>query len=222
MKNIKTLGIDLAKNIFQIHGADGRGKCVLRKRLPRKQLAAWMANVPPCLVGMEACGSAHYWARKFTAMGHTVKLMSPQFVKPYVYSNKSDKNDSQGIAEAVTRPEMRFVAVKHIEQQDMLLIHRARELVIKQRTAQSNQIRGLLAEYGVIIAKGLAHVRKQLPAILENLNGELSQLSKEIFSQLYEQFIALDAQVKIYDRKLNKMAVEDVRCRALLADRGCG
>lgn len=147
--NIKVVGIDLAKNIFQVHGNDNKGKCILRKRLTRAKLHEFMATLQPCLVGIEACGSAHYWARTLQAMGHTVKMMSPQFVKPYVKSNKTDRNDAEAIAEAVTRPNMRFVPIKTTEQQDTLLIHRARELIMRQRTAQANQIRGLLAEYGI-------------------------------------------------------------------------
>lgn len=222
MKDIKTIGIDLAKNIFQIHGLDSQGKCVLRKRLPRVKLAEFIAQLTPCLIGMEACGGAHYWARKFEGMGHTVKLMSPQFVKPYVKSNKSDQNDSEGIAEAVARPTMKFVPIKQVEQQDMLLVHRARELVIKQRTAQSNQIRGLLAEYGIIVAKGLCPLRKQFPVILENTNGELTEFSREIFRQLYEQLKMLDERVKEYDRKLIVMAKQDPRCQMLLDIEGVG
>src|SRR5262245_43810252 len=118
MKNIKVLGIDLAKNVFQIHGTDTQGKCVIQKRVGRLGLIAFMSKLMPCLVGMEACATSHYWARVFTQMGHTVKLMAPQFVKPYVRSNKNDRNDARGIAEAVTRPDMKFVAIKTIEQQD--------------------------------------------------------------------------------------------------------
>jgi transposase len=166
MKDIKVLGIDLAKDVFQLHGTDARGSCVLKKRLSRVKLTEHMANIPACLVGIEACGSANYWARVFEAYGHTVKIMSPQFVKPYVKSNKNDARDAEAIAEAVTRPTMRFVPKKTLEQQDVLLLHRARELVMKQRTAQGNQIRGLLAEYGVVVPKGLSYLDK-LPEILE-------------------------------------------------------
>ena len=136
---------------------------------------------------MEACGGAHYWARMFIGMGHTVKMMAPQFVKPYVKSNKNDANDAEGICEAVTRPNMKFVPVKKIEQQDVLLSHRARELVIKQRTAQANQIRGLLAEYGIVIALGISHIRK-MTEILENNKLKLTVKSEAIFKRLYEQF----------------------------------
>lgn len=226
MKDVKTLGIDLAKNIFQLHGVNKKGRCVLKRRVSRNKLAEAVAKLPTCLIGMEACGSAHYWARKFQSMGHTVKLMSPQFVKPYVKSNKNDMNDAEGICEAVGRPLMRFVPIKQIDQQDMLLIHRARELAIKQRTAQSNQIRGLLAEYGVILPKGLKSLREFLPTLLgklpEDLPGELSEASREIFSLLYNQFKRLDKPVKLYDKKLKQQAFQDPRCQALLAIEGVG
>src|ERR1700729_1698972 len=162
MKDIKVLGIDLAKNVFQLHGTDTSGKVVLRKRLSRTKLIEFMSNLAPCLVGIEACGSAHYWARTFKSMGHSAKMMAPQFVKPYIKSNKNDMRDAEGINEAVTRPTMRFVPIKTIEQQDILLLHRARELAVKQRTAQANQIRGLLAEYGIIIAKGISQMEKMI------------------------------------------------------------
>lgn len=126
MKEINVLGIDLAKNIFQLHGADKKGKRTLSKRLGRSELIEFMSNLKPCIVGIEACTGAHYWGRLFSDMGHTVKMMAPQFVKPYVLSNKNDKNDAKGISEAVVRPEMKFVPIKTIEQQDVLLIHRAR------------------------------------------------------------------------------------------------
>ena len=132
MKDITVLGIDLAKNVFQLHGINVKGKCVLKRRLSRGKLIEFMAQLSPCLVGIEACGGAHYWARLFIEMGHNVKMMAPQFVKPYVKSNKNDANDAEGINEAVTRPNMKFVPIKKIEQQDLLLSHRARELVMKQ------------------------------------------------------------------------------------------
>src|SRR5579871_5590959 len=132
MKNIKVLGIDLAKSVFQLHGTDAKGKRVLSKRLSRQKLVEFVSKLSPCLIGIEACTGAHYWARLFEEMGHTVKMMAPQFVKPYVRSNKNDRNDARGIAEAVTRPDMKFVPIKKIEQQDVLLSHRARELAVKQ------------------------------------------------------------------------------------------
>ena len=152
---ITTVGIDLAKNVFQIHGADSRGKAVLRKRLRRDQCAAFVGNLPPCLVGMEACGGAHHWARRLETFRHTVKLMAPQFVKSYVKGNKTDMADAEAICEAVVRPSMRFVSIKNIEQQSVLALHRVRQGFVKARTAQGNQIRGLLAEFGLVVPQGI-------------------------------------------------------------------
>ena len=152
---ITTIGIDLAKNVFQIHGIDDHGKVGLRKKLDRAKVLEFFLKLQPCLIGMEACGSAHYWARKLVAMGHTVKLMAPQFVKPYVKTNKNDAADAEAICEAVSRPTMRFVAIKTDEQQSVLSVHRVRQSFVKVRTAQANQIRGLLSEFGVIIPQAL-------------------------------------------------------------------
>lgn len=152
---ITVVGIDLAKNVFQIHGIDERGKTSLKKQLKRDQVASFFANLPPCLVGMEACGSAHYWARKLGEFGHTVKLMPPQFVKPYVKTNKNDVADAEAICEAVARPNMHFVPIKSVEQQAVLSLHRVRQGFVKARTAQANQIRGLLSEFGLTIPQGI-------------------------------------------------------------------
>ena len=221
MKDIKVLGIDLAKNVFQIHGANGHGKQVLSKRVGREELIEFMANRQPCIVGIEACGGAHYWARLFSKQGHTVKMMAPQFVKPYVMSNKNDKNDAKGIAEAVTRPEMRFVPIKTMSQQDTLLLHRARELSIKNRTAQGNQIRGLLGEYGVVVSKGLGVIRK-LSETLELNKEKLSPRAKKVFETLYEQFKAYDKQVDDYDKELEEHVHSDALCREILKIPGIG
>lgn len=221
MKNIKVLGIDLAKNVFQLHGTDAKGKRVLSKRMSREKLTEFMANLSPCLIGIEACMGANYWARVFEQMGHTVKMMSPQFVKPYVMANKNDQNDARGIAEAVTRPNMKFVPIKKIEQQDILLLHRARELIVKQKTAQSNQIRGLLAEYGIILPKGLSHIKK-LPDILEKNNGKLTIKSKAIFLRLHEQFKALEEQSEKYKNELEAIVSQDWQCQEILKIEGIG
>lgn len=221
MKNIKVLGIDLAKNVFQLHGTDEKGKRVLSKRLSRAKLPEFLANLPPCLIGIEACGSAHYWARLFDSMGHTTKMMAPQFVKPYVRSNKNDKNDARGIAEAVTRPDMKFVPIKGIEQQDVLLLHRARQLVVKQRVAQANQIRGLLAEYGVIIPKGITHI-KSMREILENNTNKITVKANQIFLRLYEQFNQYSNQVQIYTKEIEQLAEQDVMCKEIMKIEGMG
>jgi transposase len=177
---ITAVGIDLAKSVFQIHGVDERGKVMVRKQLKRAEVAKFFANLPPCLIGMEACASAHYWARKLMAFGHTVKLMAPQFVKPYVKTNKSDARDAEAICEAVQRPNMRFVPVKTPEQQAVLALHRARQGFVKARTAQANQMRGLLAEFGIVIPKGIRHLPQRVPEILEDGENGLPGHARQI------------------------------------------
>lgn len=221
MSNVKVLGIDLAKDIFQLHGTDNKGKVVLRKRLSRSKLSAFMAQVPPCLIGIEACGGAHYWARVFMSQGHEVKMMAPQFVKPYIKSNKNDANDAEGINEAVTRPSMRFVPIKNMDQQDVLLFHRARELAMKQRTAHGNQIRGLLLEYGIVVAKGRSHLER-LPIILEINKEKLSIVSMDIFKNLYEQLKTYNEQVAHYEKEIEKHANKEPRCIAIRKIKGVG
>ncbi len=203
-----TVGIDLAKNVFQVHGVDERGKAVLKKPLKREQVAPFFANLPPCLIGMEACGSAHHWARKREAFGHTVKLMAPQFVKPYVKTNKNDAADAEAICEAVGRPNMRFVPIQNGEQQAVLAMHRARQGFVKARTAQANQIRGLLAEYGIIIPQGISHIAKRLPDILEDgengLPGAFRQLRHRLGDPLKEldrQVGELEVQIQVWHRE---------------------
>jgi transposase len=221
MKDIKVLGIDLAKNVFQLHGTDKKGKCLLTKRLGRSALIEFMSNLRPCLIGIEACSGAYYWSRVFAEMGHTVKIMAPQFVKPYVRSNKNDRNDARGIAEAVTRPDMKFVSLKTLEQQDMLLIHRSREMIMKQRTAQSNQIRGLLAEYGVIMPKGAAKLN-DLEETLEENQDKLSQKALCFFRELYDVYKFLDAQIKKYDKELERVAKKEPIYQELQKVEGIG
>lgn len=148
--NVTTPGIDLAKSIFQLHGVDERGNVVVQKRVTRSKLRETVAQLSPCLIGMEACGSAQYWAREFQQLGHIVKLISPQFVKPYVKGNKNDSRDAEAICEVVSRPHMRFVPLKTVESQDIQALHRMRARLIRERTAPGNQVRGLLAERGII------------------------------------------------------------------------
>jgi len=199
---ITTVGIDLAKNLFQVHGADQRGKAVLRKQLKRGQVATFFATLTPCMVGMEACGGAHYWARKFQELGHTVRLMAPQFIKPYVKSNKNDAADAEAICEAVTRPSMRYVPIKNIEQQAVLSLHRARQGFVKARTAQANQIRGLLAEFGIVVRQGIGHVTSCVPSILENAENELPGTMRDLVARLFEHFKSLDRQVAEIDAQI--------------------
>ena len=193
--NITTIGIDLAKNVFQVHGVDVRGKVVVKKALKRVQVLPFFANLTPCLIGMEACGSAHYWAMKLEGLGHTVKLMAPQFVKPYVKTNKNDAADAEAICEAVTRPTMRFVPIKNGEQQAVLALHRARQGFVKARTAQANQIRGLLAEYGIVIPQGIGHIATHLPDILEDGENGLPGVFRHLIDRLGAHLKELDRQV---------------------------
>src|SRR6202142_611801 len=200
---ITTVGIDLAKNLFQIHGVDERGKTVLRKQLRRAQVAVFFGNLPPCLIGMEACASAHHWGRTLQRFGHTVRLIASQFVKPYVKTNKNDAADAEAICEAVGRPNMRFVPVKNTEQQALLGLHRARHGFVIERTAQANQIRGLLAEFGVVIPVGLRSIEHKLPQILEDAENGLSGTSRALFARLLEHFRVLDRQGKELEREIN-------------------
>jgi len=193
---ITTIGIDLAKSVFQVHGVDERGKAVVKKALKRAQMVPFFVNLPPCLIGMEACGSAHYWARKLQALGHTVRLMAPQFVKPYVKTNKNDAADAEAICEAVTRPTMRFVPIKNDEQQAVLALHRARQGFVKARTAQANQIRGLLAEYGIVIPQGISHIATHLPDILEDAENGLPGVFRQLIDRLGAHLKELDRQVQ--------------------------
>src|SRR3989338_8964210 len=192
---ITTIGMDLAKNVFQVHGVDKRGKAVLRKPLKRHQVLPFSANLDPSLIGMEACGSAHHWARRLSVLGHTVKLMAPQFVKPYVKTNKHDAADAEAICEAVARPTMRFVPVKTAEQQAILAVHRARQGFVKARTACANQIRGLVAEFGIVMPKGLAHIAKRVPGILEDAENGLPETMRPLVERLATHLKALDRQV---------------------------
>ncbi|MBU2764412.1 IS110 family transposase [Acidithiobacillus caldus] len=193
---IKTIGVDLAKNVFQVHAVDPHGKVVLRKQLRRSQMAPFFANLPPCLIGMEACGSAHHWARKLESFGHTAKLMAPQFVKPYVKSNKNDAADAEAICEAVSRPSMRFVPVKNVEQQAVLSLHRARQGFVKARTAQVNQIRGLLSEFGIIVPQGIAYVTQRVPKLMEDASQELPGSFSDLINRLLEHLRHLQQQVE--------------------------
>lgn len=199
---ITTIGMDLAKNVIQVHGVDAQGEAALRKQLKRDQVLPFFANLEVCLVGMEACGSAHYWARKIAELGHTVKLMAPQFVKPYVKTNKNDAADAEAICEAVRRPNMRFVPAKSVEQQGVLALHRARQGFVKARTAQANQIRGLLSEFGIVIAQGITQIAKRLPEILENGENGLPGRFRRLLERLSEQLRVLDRQVGELEREI--------------------
>ena len=199
---ITTVGIDLAKNVFQVHAVDERGAVVLRRQLRRDQMTAFFANLPPCVIGMEACGSAHHWARTLKSLGHDARLMSPQFVKPYVKSNKNDVADAEAICEAVARPDMRFVPVKSVEQQAVLSLHRVRQGFVKARTAQANQIRSLLGEFGLILPAGISHIAKRVPGLLEDAGNLLPGSFRQLITRLTEHLKDLDALVGEFEAQI--------------------
>lgn len=220
--NIKRIGIDLAKQVFQLHGVDGQEKVVLLKQLRRVQLLDYFMKLPPCLIGMEACGGAHYWAREPQKLGHTVKLMAPQFVKPYVKSNKNDANDAEAICEAVARPNMRFVAIKTIAQQDIQAIHRIRSELVQQRTAKVNQIRGLLAEYGIVVGRRVDVLRNALPQLLEDAENGLTADFRVLLDGLKQDLVTLDERVDDLDMKIKTLATSNPAAKRLQQIPGIG
>jgi transposase len=219
---VKVIGIDLAKRSFHVYGVDERGQRVISKTFNRTRLSEFMANLPACTVAMEACGSAHYWARQFRSHGHEVRLIAPQFVKPFVKSNKNDAIDAEAICEAAQRPTMRFVAIKSVEQQDIQAIHRMRSLVVERRTAQVNQIRGLLLEYGIEIPQGRAAVGRGLAEILEDAANGLSDRFRAELRELAEELHHLDARVDHYDEQIEAIARSDRRVQCLMTIPGLG
>lgn len=200
---ITTIGLDIAKSLFHSYEINHTGRLIKKKQLKRKQLLTYFAKLQPSIVVMEACGGANYWARELIKHGHQVKLIAPQYVKPFVKGNKNDYNDAQGIAEASQRSSMRFVPIKSVEQQDLQNFHRQRERIKKERTALVNQIRGLLAEYGVVVNKGVTAVRKGLPFIIEDAENGLTVLSRELFNELLDELCTMDVLIKNCDKKIN-------------------
>lgn len=221
--NITTLGIDLAKNVFQLHGSDNKGNAVLKKTLARNKLSEFIANLPKCQIVMEACGTANYWARKFQKYGHNVKLISPQFVKPFVKSNKNDRNDAEAIVEAASRPTMRYVSAKTIEQQDLQSLLRFREGCIEMRTKMSNQLRGLLAEYGISMPQGIHHIHKMLPNLFDrDKENELTNVFKEMLEIQYDFFTQVEKQINTYEQKIKAIAKNNEVCQRVQQIEGIG
>lgn len=223
MKLIR-VGVDLAKNVFQVHGIDRKEQAVWRRRLTRENWLKVLAETaePGCEIGMESCGGAHHWARKLREKGYTVKLIAPQFVKPYVKSHKNDANDAEAICEALGRPSMRFVAFKTVEQQDLQAVHRIRSGLIEQRTAKANQIRGLVAEYGLIAPKELSHLREALPLWLDDMHNGLTDRFRRLLNGLWGDLLGLDARVGELDREIALIAQSDPVAKRLQQLRGVG
>ena len=206
MKEISVVGIDLAKSVFQIHAIDARGKVVVRRKMSRNQMLEFVVNLPVCTVAMEACGSAHHWGRKFSKLGHTVRLIAPQYVKPFVKTNKDDAADAEAIVEACLRPNMRFVAIKSVEQQEIQFVHRFRSRMVRHRTMIANEIRGLLREFGIVLQPSTAKIRSQVPQILEDTNGEMGDLGRSLLSDLYRDFKEMDARILQEDQRLGEIS----------------
>ena len=218
------VGVDLAKQVIQVHGVDQREQPVWCRRLRRDR---WLRDLeqtvePGCEIGMESCGGAHHWARALQAKGYVVKLIAPQFVKPYVKSNKNDANDAAAICEAMSRPSMRFVAVKTVEQQDIQAMHRVRAGLMTARTAKGNQIRGLVSEYGLVAPKELASLRRALPVWLEDADNGLTERFRALLAGLYEDLRLLDARVAELDREIGVIARSDAAAQRLQQLRGVG
>jgi transposase len=218
---IVRIGLDIAKLVFQIHGVDGHGKAVLKKTLSRSEMLGYFAKLPACLIGIEACAGAHYWARELSRLGHDARLMASQFVSAYRKSGKNDANDAEAICEAVGRPNLRFVPVKTEEAQAILTLHRARELLVSERVALSNQIRGLLGEFGIAVAGGMARLRRVMLEIGTG-NRPLPLLAKETISELYERMLALEHKALEYERKISVLARQNETATRLMQIEGVG
>lgn len=220
--NVTTVGIDLAKNVFSVHGVDAHGKVVLKKTVSRGKLLETFANLPPCLIGMEACTGAHHWARRLREMGHDARIIAPRFVIPYRKSGKNDSNDAEAICEAVSRPAMRFVPVKTCEQQAILCLHRIRQNLVAERTAQINQIRGLMAEFGLIMPKGRYPAQHAIPDILEDAENGLPSLARQLLNDVWQRILQLNQQLLAYDREMEHLAKQSEQAKRLMSIPGIG
>ena len=203
MKEVITIGLDLAKNVFQVHGVDGSGDTVMRRQLRRSQLLPFFKKQRPCLVGMEACATSHHWARQLIELGHGVKLMPARYVKPYVKRNKNDAVDAAAICEAVTRPTMRFVAVKSAQQQSVLMLHRTRELLVRQRTMLVNAIRSHMAEFGIVAPVGVPRVKELFAVIADADDDRLPAIARACLEGLANQFLSLHEEITAAERRIH-------------------
>lgn len=219
---ITRIGIDLAKQVFQLHGVDVHERVVLRRQLKRKEMEAFFKALSPCDIGMEACASSHHWARTLAAMGHRVKLMAPQFVKAYVKGNKNDANDASAICEAMRSGSMRFVTIKTVEQQNLQALHRIRSELVHQRTAKVNQIRGLLGEYGIVIGQRVPALRQALPQLLEDGENGLTASFRQSLRGLQGDLSTLDERVTELDQAIKQSAQDNAITRRLQQLRGVG
>jgi transposase len=219
---ITTVGLDLAKKVFQVHGIDETGEVVVRRSLRRGQVKPFFGKLEPCLIGMEACGTSHFWARELRALGHEVRLMPPGYVKPYVKRGKTDASDAEAIAEAVSRPTMRFVAIKSPEQQAVLALHRTRDLLVRQRTQLINMIRAQLAEFGIVLAKGVQHALKLVDRLVEGAAPDIPALACKIVIALAEQIHALQVRIATLEEDMKTWFLGNELARRLATIPGIG
>jgi transposase len=219
---VTTVGLDLAKSVFTVHGVDARGNTVLRKTVRRAKVLEVFAQLPACLVGMEACSGAQHWARELRQLGHDPRIMAAEFVEPYRQGGKNDANDAAAICEAVSRPKMRFVALKSVEQQAVLAVHRLRQGLVEERTALANRVRGLLTEYGLVIGAGLDRLRRTLPEILEDGANGIPSIAREVFADAAEHLRQLDDRIAAYDRRIAVLARMSEAVQRLMKVEGVG
>lgn len=220
--NLTTLGIDLAKTSFSLVGMDKHGKVILRKTLKRAQLLPFIAQCPPCLIGMEACSGAHYWGREFRQLGHDIGIIASKFIAPFRKGGKNDNNDAEAICEAVRRSNIWFVPVKTAEQQAQLCVHRVRQGLIGERTALINQLRGLLSEFGIVMPKGRYPAQREIPLILEDADNGLPMLARQMITNLWERIKIASEQILFYDRELRRQARHHPVAKRLLTIPGVG
>jgi transposase len=219
---IVRIGLDLAKYVFEVHGVNTHGKAVVRKTLRRDAVSRFFANLPPCVVGIEASNGAHYWARVLTHLGHDVRLISPQFVTPYVKSNKNDRNDAEAICEAVGRPSMRFVPTKSSDQLAVQAVHRIRRRLVTDRVRLVNQIRGLLSEHGIVVARDISQLRRRLADIVGSCDDGLNDLLRSLMRDLQAEMAELDRRIATYDRRVRELFRNSELCQRLGKIEGIG
>jgi transposase len=222
MTEVTTIGLDLAKNVFQVHGVDGAGGVVVRRSLRRGQVSGYFAKLAPCLVGMEACATAHYWAREIARLGHRVRLIPPAYTKAYVRRNKNDAADAAAICEAVSRPSMRFVVIKTEQQQAAAGLHKVRELLVKQRTMLINALRGLMAEFGVAVPKGPQHVEELVAVLSEPADGRIPEPLHRALMQMVQTLRGVERDIAVVEKQIVRWGRGDQTCRRLNTAPGYG
>ena len=222
MNKVAILGIDLAKNVFQLHGIDAKGQAVLKRRVRRDKLLLVVANMGPCLIVVEACTGAFYWARAFQRFGHGVRVINPQYVKPFVKGNKNDGNDAEALCEAAQRPNMRFVPLRTMEQQDIQALHRARQRLVNHRTALITQMRGLLLDRGIAFGTSASRARRLIPEILEDADNGLTSLFRQSLADLYEFWQEIDVRIAHFDRRIASVFQQSEVCQRIAQVEGVG